>query len=988
LDFSNAQTVHKTWYNCSELVRIPKLNFKHITGGTDTFKGCKKLNDPTESGTPVRNGDDAIAGTWEYVVMDMFISTTFETLNPTSTKPTISGKLGFTYDGGNGSKWVHDGTDWVEWGQGSSSGSMLSSKDRLRLDALETDEDLDRMYINKNTIYLGRGTDGTSVISHSKVGETSAFGGTGKTQPWFVGMFPKAPTHQDDLAIVNYDGGIIFKPKDGSEIRIYNQDDSDYKVVATKEDIDHILDNYDVISGHEDVTGKVGYYPSGIDRTGYLKIGERSLDLSDGDGNMEDKGISGECSFGIGYNIRGKGYASIIGGYDNIVDGHYSIVNGISNTTCGGGVLVVGVGLDACGGDNGLVLGQCNVKPDGNPYTLQVGNGTVRKVADADLKPGVRAYERLVPSDSFRVYKDGLVEAPSMDIPMIESGSLNVLTTKEYVIDKLKTTQVTDVTYDELKTLRDDKKLIAGNQYKITDFKTIYQQPESNIVNTSTEGVADGLDTEVEELILTAVTEDKFDQYVTSPKYPQDIIKYHIDLDLTGGTAPHKGGIFYREDSIINVKTTYDWRTIKYRRYALTAPGWDDKKDYKKGDPCRVGDRLFLALKDHTNKEPVANDAKYWMTVFHDLKSRPDLEYNTAKKVRGTGDNLMRTFGFDVDATKYKDYYTFAFLDEPDNSSGIHKGLGKSISGISLLPDFRVDGNGIPIYYSVIPNNVIMIEHDVFKEADAFTEISLTGITYFYWNTIRPYWAGAQINFKNVYTFSNCYLTGNVFGLYFENVPNVNNSFIRGFSKVRTHRLGINNSVINQQGDDLDASSYFAKNNVSIFNSYIYQKNTIVGVDEFVVEEVVMAGTVGARFSNAIKLYNGEIYGSINGTSIYTESGAHRIGNGYNNGLVINGDVTNSVLIDVVDTTIDGNLNGVELRQCKDVTIPSNVTLNEVKFDIPLWKGKNIWPTEPYKLEYVKVSRKWIDDSQNPTHEKLWYEQIDEDGIIQLIEIK
>ena len=205
---------------------------------------------------------------------------------------------------------------------------------------------------------------------------------------------------------------------------------------ATQDAIDAMV--LSAITGHDE-GGGIGYYPEGMDRTDYGSIGFGALDLSEGDDKMIDKGAKGIHSFVMGYNTKSSGYAALVNGWDNEANANYSIVNGISNVTGGGGIIMNGVALNGGGQELVMILGSCNTIPPNNIYSLQVGNGTYSVYGGGsydDLQPGDRAYQRDVPSDSFRVYKTGLVEAPSLDVSEIDAGGNKVLITKEYGDDR------------------------------------------------------------------------------------------------------------------------------------------------------------------------------------------------------------------------------------------------------------------------------------------------------------------------------------------------------------------------------------------------------------------------------------------------------------------------------------------------------------------------------------------------------------------------
>lgn len=199
----------------------------------------------------------------------------------------------------------------------------------------------------------------------------------------------------------------------------------------------------------------LGYIPYGRNNSLFGNVGYGALDLSDSDGSIADVGATGTTSLALGYNVKALGYGSfamgeiteangsyaIVTGYDNIGGGyasfttgaynrnpgHYNLMGGVSNISGGGGMLIFGSALDSRGGDRYVVIGQNNIVPTGNPYWFQVGNGTVS--GDASV-----GFVREIPSDAFRVYKTGLIEAPSLTNDFITNGDISTLTTKGWIL--------------------------------------------------------------------------------------------------------------------------------------------------------------------------------------------------------------------------------------------------------------------------------------------------------------------------------------------------------------------------------------------------------------------------------------------------------------------------------------------------------------------------------------------------------------------------
>jgi hypothetical protein len=122
-----------------------------------------------------------------------------------------------------------------------------------------------------------------------------------------------------------------------------------------------------------------------------------------------------------------------------------------------------------------------------------------------------------------------------------------------------------NVTYAELAVAKNNSRLKIGQQYRMTDFRLRYRIKGESIYNDDAT-VAVGLRPATEPLILTAIAANKFAREVTSENFPQDIIHYEFD-DSSDATHPcawlaDRGVIKYREDTIRNVKVSYDFRNF------------------------------------------------------------------------------------------------------------------------------------------------------------------------------------------------------------------------------------------------------------------------------------------------------------------------------------------------------------------------------------------------------------------------------------------
>ena len=86
---------------------------------------------------------------------------------------------------------------------------------------------------------------------------------------------------------------------------------------------------------------------------------------------------------------------------------------------------------------------------------------------------------------------------------------------------------VLDVTYSELLDLIDEGDLTPGRFYKITDFKTCYDQPDYDY---NSDPITDGNYKQgtVSPIIVFAISSDSLSSDAYQPGYPKDNIKYDV----------------------------------------------------------------------------------------------------------------------------------------------------------------------------------------------------------------------------------------------------------------------------------------------------------------------------------------------------------------------------------------------------------------------------------------------------------------------------
>jgi hypothetical protein len=123
-----------------------------------------------------------------------------------------------------------------------------------------------------------------------------------------------------------------------------------------------------------------------------------------------------------------------------------------------------------------------------------------------------------------------------------------------------------DVSYSELTLLIGSQSLTPGTYYRITDFRTCYDQPNYDIYRNAimTGNYKVG---EVFPIIVFAISSNGIAQDAWQEDFPLDKIKYFVGYEtteITGGTA--YGRITERIDQWNN-RTDYDHREILFKRY-------------------------------------------------------------------------------------------------------------------------------------------------------------------------------------------------------------------------------------------------------------------------------------------------------------------------------------------------------------------------------------------------------------------------------------
>ena len=136
---------------------------------------------------------------------------------------------------------------------------------------------------------------------------------------------------------------------------------------------------------------------------------------------------------------------------------------------------------------------------------------------------------------------------------------------------------IIEVTYAELKALRDGKMLKPGQSYRITDFVTTSVQDETRSAGHAFDIIVVADDKETLNEVARAVQHEG-DTYFSNSNLEAWELKYCLDNDTKrfawADTTNGKGVIWWMKDEFNN-SCFYDFKNIQYKVYAVSGEGWE-----------------------------------------------------------------------------------------------------------------------------------------------------------------------------------------------------------------------------------------------------------------------------------------------------------------------------------------------------------------------------------------------------------------------------
>lgn len=207
------------------------------------------------------------------------------------------------------------------------------------------------------------------------------------------------------------------------------------------------------------------------------------------------------------------------------------------------------------------------------------------------------------------------------------------------------------ITYAELHALKQSNNLTQNQLYEITDYRNRYQQAVSKEILTS----------EIEPLIIKAISHNSFSTKAYSKLYPQDEIYYNFENEMDGNPilAPgaDRGFIFRRIDTKQRNDFPFDFRHIKFRRWQVTGNEWDVATVYSSRSIVKRNGFLYIGVGNNN----VGIDPELNNNTITTLASYAWIKCNFADMsyVSDTPSGLIGTLQFAVTGL-YQDYLMFS----------------------------------------------------------------------------------------------------------------------------------------------------------------------------------------------------------------------------------------------------------------------------------------------------------------------------------------
>ena len=287
---------------------------------------------------------------------------------------------------------------------------------------------------------------------------------------------------------------------------------------------------------------------------------------------------------------------------------------------------------------------------------------------------------------------------------------------------------MTNITYAELKTLRDNSQLVEGQYYRITDFVTTVDQEDAKSAGHRFD------------IIVLATSSNTLNENALAVKHAEDTyfdnsnldaweLKYDLDNDKSkyawADETNGKGVIYYMKDEFNN-ECSYDFKNVLFKRYKLKNMSGLHLADYPLSQPDykNATNQAFINLQSILGSSMKYNNISLYYTrgIYIDgyLVSGADIyNYDSSYESYDEG-----AFVFDENSggnyvAVYSSYDCFDIIAEVENTNGewfytfSKKATGADVAvdaSLSKLIKVQCYNNSIKEYI----NNRLYLNNNIF----------------------------------------------------------------------------------------------------------------------------------------------------------------------------------------------------------------------------------------------------------------------------------
>ena len=704
-------------------------------------------------------------------------------------------------------------------------------------------------------------------------------------------------------------------------------------------------------------------------------MGDNAVDFSVST-TVGDNGVTGYAAVAFGLNVKASGDYSFAGGEGSIASsgitmafGYQAIASGNTSMAIGGGdpqaignqsiamgnhsrsngLWSVAIGPSAESiGDAGVALGPGTKTDASHNYSAFGVANTSLSGAKVEIGIGsvTGTYSNVAISrkNGLEIFDDGSLNAPEASIQDIVDRGDKALITVEYGNTHYNAQAISgtiDVTYAELKAKHDSSSFVTGQSYKITDFRSLWYVADFLHEHVSDWGTwvgvpsvvaTYGITLKIEPLIVVAATTSELQENAKSEDYPAHIITYRPmweGQESKDTSFPTAAATTEFRGAIVYREDEYLDISAKYDYMAVQNIRWTASTAlWDVGVTYEEGQPAELADGTGNGQYVSLHDGN----VGHS-PDEVDSEWWMVIREKGVNENY-RDYWISSRSTADTDpWLTRLFFGLTPNYSEF-----KLFYTFAMVYDLTIASGGYGswaswYYHSHVKehSNIVLLQSageatNIFMDSFG-ADVSHTTLN----GRLRHFKVETSLRVAFIYgdIISSGFTKGYSYGV---RIGGMNNTFVNGSMKY---------SLLRMQGTQNGNVTALLGTKIDYMNTSRINAKTAVENCTFDVENCIVTGNL-------------------------RNVGMKRV-----TGSVFYGDMYNT-----------------EISHWTDVTLPKGKTLDSVVFLIPSLSDKFIWDANTTTYKDLIADRKYSDDSDNPTIEKVWYNTVDVNGMLTYKELK